>query len=140
MPKPITLDEAAQKLQALVEESLKRRTNDIKDVAVAFSGGLDSSLVAYLASKLGLKVNLLHVSMENQAETEEAIVASEQLNLPLQVDLYKDSDVEKTLPKVVELIEEADPIKASIGLPFYWMAEQAAEAGLHVVVGWAGCG
>ncbi len=108
-PKPITLDEAAQKLQALVEESLKRRTHDVKDVAVAFSGGLDSSLVAYLASKLGLKVNLLHVSMENQAETEEAIVAAEQLNLPLQVDLYKDSDVEKTLPKVVELIEEADP-------------------------------
>ncbi len=133
-PKPITLDEAAQKLQALIEESLKRRTHDVKDVAVAFSGGLDSSLVAHLAGKLGLKVNLLHVSMENQAETEEAILAAEQLNLPLQVDLYKDSDVEKTLPKVVGLIEEADPVKASIGLPFYWMAEQAAEAGFGVVL------
>ncbi len=133
-PKPITLDDAAQKLQALVEESIKRRTHDVKEVAVAFSGGLDSSLVAYLASKLGLKVNLLHVSMENEAETEEAILASEKLNLPLQVHLYKDSDVEKTLPKVVELIEEADPIKASIGLPFYWAAEQASEAGFHIVL------
>ena len=84
----------------------------LKEVAVAFSGGLDSSLVAYLASKLGVKVNLLHVSMENQAETEEAIEASDELNLPLQVHLFKDSDVEKTLPKVVALIEEADPIKA----------------------------
>ncbi|MGA3111630.1 MAG: asparagine synthetase B [Candidatus Bathyarchaeia archaeon] len=134
LPKGITLDDAARKLQALVEESLRRRTHDLKEVSVAFSGGLDSSLVAYLASKLGLKVNLLHVSMENEAETEEAISASEQLNLPLQVHLYKDSDVEKTLPKVVELIEEADPIKTSIGLPFYWTAEQAAEAGFHVVL------
>jgi asparagine synthase (glutamine-hydrolysing) len=133
-PKPITLDDAALKLQALVEESIKRRTHDVKEVAVAFSGGLDSSLVAYLASKLGLKVNLLHVSMENEVETEEAIAASELLNLPLQVHLFKDSDVEKTLPKVVELIEEADPIKASIGLPFYWTAEQAAEAGFNVVL------
>jgi asparagine synthase (glutamine-hydrolysing) len=133
-PNPITLDDAARKLQALIEESIRRRIHDVKEVMVAFSGGLDSSLVAYLASKLKMKVNLLYVSMENQAETEQAIAASEQLNLPLQVHLYKDSDVEKTLPEVVELIEEADPIKASIGLPFFWTAEKAAEAGFHVVL------
>jgi asparagine synthase (glutamine-hydrolysing) len=133
-PKPITLDDAAQRLQALVEESIRRRTLDVKEVAVAFSGGLDSSLVAFLASRLGLKVNLLHVSMENESETEAAIAVSEALNLPLQVHLFKDSDVEKTLPKVVALIEEADPIKVSIGVPFYWTAEKAAEAGLHVVL------
>ena len=61
--RPITLNDAAQRLQALVEESIKLRTHDVKEVAVAFSGGLDSSLVAFLASKLGLKVKLLHVSM-----------------------------------------------------------------------------
>jgi len=133
-PTPITLDEAAKRLQALLEESIRRRTYDVKEVAVAFSGGLDSSLVAFLASKLGVKVNLLHVSMENQAETEEAIKASDGLNLPLQVHLFKDSDVEKTLPKAVELIEEPDPIKASVGLPFYWAAEKAAEAGFRVML------
>ncbi len=133
-PTPITLDDAAKRLQALLEESIQRRTCDVKEVAVAFSGGLDSSLIAYLASKLGVKVNLLHVSMENQAETEEAIEASNRLNLPLQIHLFKDSDVEKTLPKVVELIEEPDPIKASIGLPFYWAAEKAAEAGFQVML------
>jgi asparagine synthase (glutamine-hydrolysing) len=72
--------------------------------------------------------------MENQAETEEAIEASDQLNLPLQVHLFKDSDVEKTLPKTVELIEEPDPVKASVGLPFYWAAEKAAEAGFRVML------
>jgi len=133
-PTPITLDAAAKRLQALLEESIRRRTSGVKEVAVAFSGGLDSSVVAFLASKLGVKVNLLHVSMENQAETEEAIEASNQLNLPLQVYLFKDSDVEETLPKVVALIEEADPIKASVGLPFYWAADEASEAGFKVML------
>ena len=133
-PKPITMDEAAKQLQVLLEGSIQRRVYGLKEIAVAFSGGLDSSVVAFLASKCGVKVNLLHVSLENQEETEEAIEASEALNLPLQVDLFKDSDVEKTLPKVVELIEEADPIKASIGVPFYWAAEKAAEAGFKVML------
>jgi asparagine synthase (glutamine-hydrolysing) len=133
-PKPITMDEAAKKLQAFLEQLIQRRVHGLKEVAVAFSGGLDSSLVAYLASKLGVKVNLFLVSMENQPETEEAMVASDKLNLPLQVHLFKDSDVEKALPKVVDLIEEPDPIKASIGLPFYWVAEKAAEAGFRVLL------
>jgi asparagine synthase (glutamine-hydrolysing) len=133
-PTAITLDEAAKKLQSLLDQSIQRRTHDMKEVAVAFSGGLDSSLIAYLASKLGLKVSLLHVSMENQSESEEAIEVSDQLNLPLQVNLFKDSDVEQTLPKVVDLIEDADPIKASVGLPIYWVAEKAAEERFHVML------
>ncbi len=133
-PASITLDEAAKRLQVLLEESIKKRTFNVKEVVVAFSGGLDSSLVAYLANKIGVKVNLLHVSMENQPETEEAIAASDQLNLPLEVDLFKDSDVEVTLPQVVSLIEEADPIKASVGLPFYWVAEKASEANFNVLL------
>ncbi len=133
-PIQITMDDAAKQLQVILEQSIQRRVNGLKEVAVAFSGGLDSSLVAFLANKLGVTVNLLHVSLENQDETEEAIEAAEALNLPLQVDLFKESDVERILPKVVELIEEADPIKASIGVPFYWVAEKAAEAGFRVLL------
>ena len=48
--------------------------------------------------------------------------------------MFKDSDVEIILPKVVELIEEPDPIKASIGVPFYWAAEKAAEENFKVML------
>ena len=133
-PKPTTINDAAKTLQSLLEQSIQRRVHGLKEVSVAFSGGLDSSLVAFLANKSGVKVNLFHVSLENQVETEDAIKAAEALNLPLQVDLFKDSDVETVLLKVVELIEEPDPVKASIGVPFYWVAEKAAEAGFKVML------
>ncbi|MGE5574730.1 MAG: asparagine synthase-related protein, partial [Ignavibacteria bacterium] len=133
-PTPVSIDDAAKNLQVLLEQSIQRRVHGLKEVAVAFSGGLDSSLVAFLANKIGVKVSLFHVSLENQAESEEAIKAAEELNLPLQVDLFKDSDLETALPKVVDLIEEPDPIKASIGVPFYWVAEKASEAGFKVML------
>ncbi len=134
VPTTITIGDAAKTLQELLVQSIRRRVQGLKEVAVAFSGGLDSGVVAHLAAKSGAKVNLLHVSLENQPETEEAIDAAEALGLPLEIDLFKDSDVEKALPKVVELIEEPNPVKASIGIPFFWMAEKAAEAGYKVVL------
>ena len=133
-PKAVSMDEAAKTVQTLLEQSVKTRLAGLKKVAVAFSGGLDSSIIAYMASKCGVKVDLIHVSLENQPETEAAIEASEKLDLPMQVHLYKESDVETTLPQVVDLIEEADPVKASIGVPFYWTAQKTVEAGYNVLL------
>jgi asparagine synthase (glutamine-hydrolysing) len=133
-PKPVTMQKAAEMLQKLLERSVRRRVSGTKEIAVAFSGGLDSSVVAFLASKCRANVHLIHVSLENRPETEEAKKAAEELSLPVQVYLFREADVEKVVSRVVELIEEADPVKASIGVPFYWTAEKASEAGFRVLL------
>jgi asparagine synthase (glutamine-hydrolysing) len=133
-PKQVTLQKAAETLQKLLERSVCMRVSGTKEIAVAFSGGLDSSVIAFLAKKCQANVHLIHVSLENRPETEEAKKAAEELNLPIQVYLFREADVEKVVSRVVGLIEEADPIKASIGVPFYWTAEKAAEAGFSVLL------
>lgn len=133
-PKPATMPKAAETLQKLLERSVRLRVWGAREVAVAFSGGLDSSVVAFLAKKCNVDVRLIHVSLENQRETEAAKRAADALNLPLQVHLFRKTDVEKVVAIVVELIEESDPIKTSIGVPFYWTAEKAAEAEIKVLL------
>jgi asparagine synthase (glutamine-hydrolysing) len=131
---PITMQKAAKNLQKLLEQAVKMRVMGLKDVAVAFSGGLDSSLIAALAKKCEANVCLFHVSLENHHETVEAKKVAEALSLPIQTHLYKESDVETVLPKVVGLVEESDPLKSSIGVAMYWVAQKAAEAGFHVLL------
>ena len=133
-PKQVTMQKAAETLQKLLERSVRRRVSGTKEIAVAFSGGLDSSVTAFLAKKCRANVHLIHVSLENRPETEEAKKAADELNLPLHVYLFGEADVEKLVSSVVELIEEADAIKASIGVAFYWTAEKAAEAGFRVLL------
>ncbi len=128
-PKPTTMQEAAVTLQKLLENSVRKRVGGLREVAVAFSGGLDSSVVAFLAKKCGVPVQLMHVSLENQRETEEAKRAADELKLPLQTYLFREEDVEKAVVQVVALIEEQDPIKAAVGVAFYWVAEKTAKAG-----------
>ena len=133
-PKPVVIQEAVETLQKLLEKSVRRRVWGAREVAVAFSGGLDSSVVAFLAEKCHVAVRLVHVSLENQPETEAAKKAADELNLPLQVYLFRESDVANVVSSVVELIEEPDPIKTSIGVPFYWTAKKVAEAEITVLL------
>ncbi|HLE74578.1 MAG TPA: asparagine synthase-related protein [Candidatus Bathyarchaeia archaeon] len=133
-PKPITMQKAAETLQKLLELSVRRRVWGLKEIAVAFSGGLDSSLIAFLAKRYCANVHLIHVSLKNRPETEEAKKAADELKLPIHVYLFREGDVEEVVSKVVELIEEPDPVKASIGIPFYWTAEQTAKTGFKVLL------
>jgi len=133
-PKQMTMHAAATKLQALLECSVKERTSSLKEVAVAFSGGLDSSIIALLAKNTGIPVILIHVGLEGAAETECARRAAETLELPLYFVAKDDRDVETAIRKVVGIIEEPDPIKLSIGIPFYWTAQKSAQMGCHVML------
>jgi asparagine synthase (glutamine-hydrolysing) len=133
-PKPVTMEKAAETLQKILEHSVHSRISGAKEVAVAFSGGLDSSVIAFLAKKCHVGVHLIHVSLENQPETEEAKKAADVLNLPLQVHLFREADVEKVVSKVVALIEEGDPVQTSIGVPLYWAAKKTAESGFKVLL------
>jgi asparagine synthase (glutamine-hydrolysing) len=133
-PTKTTLEQAAKELQTLLEESVAKRVAGVEDVAVAFSGGLDSSLIAALAKNAGANVQLMHVSLKEQEETQHAQKVAEELNLPIHVRLYDEQDVENVLPKALRAIEETDPVKVAIGVPFFWAARETAKMGLKVAL------
>jgi len=131
--KQTTMQAAAKKLSSLLKQSVKHRVSGLKEVAVAFSGGLDSSLVAFLAKSLGVEVHLISVSLKNQPEIEHAKKAAEALNLPLHIHLYSEKAVEEVLPEVLWLIEESNPVKTSIGIPVFWAAEKTSKMGFKIM-------
>jgi asparagine synthase (glutamine-hydrolysing) len=132
--KQTTMQTAAKHLLKLLQQSVKERLSGLRDVAVAFSGGLDSSLIAFLAKNAGLDVHLIYASLKNQSETEHAKKVAEEMKLPIHVYVYDEEDVQNVLSQVLWLIEEPDSVKTSIGVPFYWIAERAAQKGLRVML------
>jgi asparagine synthase (glutamine-hydrolysing) len=128
----LDMETAARALQILLLESTRKQVSDLDEVAVAFSGGVDSSVVAVLASNVGLDVQLVSVGLEDQPEIMFAKEAAEALGLPLRLQTYKVSDLEETLAKVLWLIEEPNVINACIAVPFFWLAETASKLGYPV--------
>ena len=132
--KPVTVKQAAKRLQTLLLKSTRDRTSDVNKVAVAFSGGLDSTIVAVLAEKCVSEVNLVTVGLENQPELLVAKKAAESLRLPLHLQAYTAADVERALEKVLWLTEEPNVMKASVAIPFFWTTETASEMGCKVLL------
>lgn len=126
VPKKTGMKKAAVQLEKLLLRSTRKRVSDARAAAVAFSGGLDSTVVASLAKSAGVDVQLVCVGLEGQDEIDWARKAAEILELPFFVRTYTISDVERTLSKVLWLVEEADVMKAGVAIPFFWVAETAS--------------
>jgi asparagine synthase (glutamine-hydrolysing) len=132
--KPLRMEIAAKRLQELLLQSTRDRVSDVREVAIAFSGGLDSSVLAFLAKKCGVKTQLITVGLGNTTETAFAQNVAQALNLPIHVVTYSIGDVEETLPKVLCLIENSDPVNVGIAIPLFWTAQVAATQGLDVLL------
>jgi asparagine synthase (glutamine-hydrolysing) len=125
---------ACQDLERLIEASIQQRVSDFKHFSVAFSGGLDSTIIAFLAKKAGVDVHLIHVCQKGQAEMEHAQEVAEILDLPIHIRYFNQKEVEEVLPRVLWLIEESNAIKTSIGIPIFWAAEKTFDIGLRVML------
>ncbi len=130
----VNMETAARALQLLLLEAIRKRASDLDEVAVAFSGGVDSSVIAVLTESVGLNVQLISVGLENQPEVGFAEEAAEALGLPLHLQTYSVNCLEETLAKVLWLIEEPHTIKAGIAVPFFWTAENASKLGCPILL------
>jgi len=119
-------------LYMLLLKSIRERTADLNRVSLAFSGGLDSSILAVLMKKCGITPLLISVSLEGTKELEYAEKIAEEINLPFIAKTYTLDNVEETLRKVLWLIEEANALRAAICIPTFWVAEISSKMNCKV--------
>jgi asparagine synthase (glutamine-hydrolysing) len=128
------MNDAAIHLQKLLEESVSKRVRDVDKVGVAFSGGLDSTVIAFLARKCGVNVSLISVGLKNQPELAHAARAAKALGFSVKAQPFEVDDVEKALSTVLWLIEECNPMKVGVAIPLYWTAQIASSLKCHVLL------
>mgnify|MGYP003877133775 CR=1 FL=1 len=130
---PMDMDYAAGRVGSLLSESVGERVGGINRVAIAFSGGLDSGLIAMIAKTYDVDIQLITAGLKDQPEVEHAREAAKMLNLPIHIKIMDERDVEKILPRVLWMVEEPNPVTVSIAIPFYWVAEATSELGFRVM-------
>jgi len=129
MEEPIAETEAIIALAELFKEAVQRILP--RHSGVAFSGGLDSGIVAKVAKTENLEPVLISVGMKGQQELMHAERVSKDLGLQIVIQELSESDVLDSLPEVVGIIETTDPTIVAISVPIHFACEKAREIGLQ---------
>ena len=127
----------------LPEESILRGLENVLDYAVKlrsaqrtgilFSGGLDSTLIAYFASRHS-DVVLYAAGTEDSPDLEWARKVSDHFGWELRERVFDLDDVEEVVEKLIFAIEEPNPMNLAIGVPLYFATELAKRDGVKVLL------
>ena len=129
----IDLDSAARGLSKLIVESIGKRMGDLKRVAVAYSGGLDSGVIACCSQATGLDVELLTVTVKSNGEFEHAKRTAKELGFPLVAKQYSLTDVRAAISQVLQRMEKANVMDVAIAVPILWASQLAEEKGVQAI-------
>lgn len=116
----------AKEIERSVDECLEDR------VGVAFSGGLDSTVIAKVAKEI-CSVELFTVGMRGSEDIAYSEVAARELGLPLNKKVLSNEEAIEYYRKSQKILNE-DFLKVEILTPVYVAAEMAAAKGIDVLL------
>lgn len=120
----------------LLKEKMYKAVESIKEVnlGVAFSGGVDSSLLAKICKDTGKKVTLLTVAFSSRRDIELSSKVSKMLNLPLLHEVVPLEDLEGSLREVLSIIEFDRIVRLENCLSFLYIFKLASKNNLVTVL------
>lgn len=122
-----------EELENVIHDSILKRTRGLDRVGIIYSGGVDSTLVAKMASE-NCEVVLYSVGVEESEDLKYAERAAKDMGLKFRKRILTDEDFEKYLVNVAHAIDEIDVMKLGVGIPIYVASEMAKEDGIKVVL------
>ena len=116
-----------------MENAVKETVTD-KKIGVAFSGGVDSTLLAKLVKDMGYDIHLLTIGFQDSHDINFAKEVNQILNFPhsiSEIDPEKFKDVSQ---KINQTIKSDNLSWNENSIAFYYVAELAQKNGLRTVV------
>ncbi|AFU59642.1 asparagine synthase B [Candidatus Nitrososphaera gargensis Ga9.2] len=129
-----TMKSAVEGYRKALIESMEKRTQDFQRIGIIFSGGIDSVLVAYLAAKMVPEVVCYTGGVKGSHDIAYARQIAERLDLKLKVAELDQDAVEKLVPEVINVIEDANAGQVEVALPVYSAVKLAHEDDIRVML------
>lgn len=119
--------EAIQSIRTTLKDAVCLRMIADVPVGISLSGGLDSSIIAMLASRATEHLHSFAVGMENSEDLKAARKMAEVLGTHHHERIYTEQDMLDVLPRVIYHLESFDPALVRSAIPNYFLAEMASQ-------------
>jgi len=128
--------EAIRCLTAGIKDAVQSCMAERGRIGVAFSGGIDSSLVAAIAASIDPDIELYAVGMHGSHDINHAEKAAALLGMEdrLRICECTEADIESAIPRVLHAIKTTSPVSAGIGICMYLVSRCAHEHGTGLLL------
>lgn len=113
-----------------VLRSAIRKMVEGRDIAVAFSGGLDSGIVAAIAKEYASSVRLYTAGVKDAYDVLESRDLAEKLGLEWEHVLISEDDLEDSIKDMIRVTGTVNPITLSFEIPLYYVSKTARESSI----------
>ena len=129
-------ERAKRELEEAIINSIKKRI--IPKFGVLFSGGVDSSLIAFVAKQLKCNFTCYTVGIENSDDIAWAQKVAKEYGFNFKFKILSLNEFESVLKNVVKLLNDVDIVKASVGSVLYAGGKIAVSDGNNILFGGLG--
>lgn len=134
VPSMTAMDAAVDAYEKALIGSMEKRTQDIERIGIIFSGGIDSVLVAYLASKMVPEVICYTAGMEGSSDIDHARQIAGRFGLELHTKELTQAEVERLVPEIIDVIEDSNAGQVEVAIPVYCAVQLAARQGMRIIL------
>ncbi len=128
------IDSAVNAYSDTLFESMRKRVGDFKKIGIVFSGGIDSVIVAFLAKQMVPEVVCYTSGIKDSNDIVNSMKIAENLDLNLEVEQMSERDIENTIPKIINIIEDDNMGQVEVAIPIYGAVKLAHEQGIRVML------
>ena len=103
---------------------------------ILFSGGVDSSLVAFLSTKYLPDIELITVGFKDSNDVKWVDTAAGLLGLKnnLHIKIIDLDEMESIIPRIINVLKTADPMTISLGIPLYIACSEAKKNNIDLLL------
>jgi len=118
-------ENAIETLSGLLIDAVEKRVD--VPIAIAFSGGVDSTLLAFLCTRLEKTFTLYTVGLEGSKDLDAADAVAHAYGWPLKKKILKEEELENIFKEVIRITKKHDPVTVGVGAVMYTVMSMADE-------------